>query len=58
MDHFQLNYGAINMVLTPEGEYVFLEVNPYGDFFWLEEYTKLPITQAIGNVLLGKGKRR
>jgi MvdD family ATP-grasp ribosomal peptide maturase len=58
MDHFMLNYGAVDLILTPEGRYVFLEVNPVGEFFWLEGCPGLPISEAIADVLLGKAFRR
>lgn len=32
MHKLDINSGSIDMVLTPEGEYVFLEVNPVGQF--------------------------
>jgi hypothetical protein len=32
-----LTMGAIDMILTPGGEYVFLEINEQGQFLWLEE---------------------
>ncbi|MUG99608.1 MvdD family ATP-grasp ribosomal peptide maturase [Scytonema sp. UIC 10036] len=52
MAYFGLNYGAIDIILTPDGRHVFLEVNPVGEFFWLECYSNLPISQAIAEVLL------
>lgn len=58
MDYFGLNYGAIDIILTPEGEHVFLEVNPVGEFFWLEKSPGLAISQAIAELLLGKNFRR
>jgi MvdD family ATP-grasp ribosomal peptide maturase len=58
MDHFMLNYGAVDFILTPEGRYVFLEINPVGEFFWLEGCPGLPISEAITDVLLGKAFRR
>ncbi len=30
-------YGAFDLIVTPENEYVFLEVNEMGAFLWLEE---------------------
>src|SRR6185503_17228853 len=47
MDYFSLNYGAIDFILTPDGRYVFLEINPVGEFFWLENCPGLPISRAI-----------
>jgi MvdD family ATP-grasp ribosomal peptide maturase len=58
MDYFGLNYGAADLVVTPEGRHVFLEVNPAGEFFWLERQPGLPISEAIADVLLGHSKRR
>jgi MvdD family ATP-grasp ribosomal peptide maturase len=58
MDHFGLNYGAIDLILTPDGRYVFLEVNPVGEFFWLERVPGLPISAAIADVLLDQVPRR
>jgi glutathione synthase/RimK-type ligase-like ATP-grasp enzyme len=31
-----LKFGAIDLILTPAGEYVFLEVNPNGQWAWLD----------------------
>ena len=58
MDAFRLNYGAIDMILTPGGEYVFLEINPVGEFAWLERYPGFPVAHAIARVLLGETTRR
>jgi MvdD family ATP-grasp ribosomal peptide maturase len=52
MAYFGLNYGAIDIIVTPEGRHVFLEVNPVGEFFWLEHCPGLPISQAIAEILL------
>jgi MvdD family ATP-grasp ribosomal peptide maturase len=58
MDYFSLNYGAIDIILTPDGRHVFLELNPSGEFFWLERTPGLPISQAIADLLLGHSARR
>ena len=47
MDRLGLVYGAIDMRLTPDGRYVFLEVNPSGLWLFTEEPTGLPITDAV-----------
>ncbi|MCF4967878.1 MvdD family ATP-grasp ribosomal peptide maturase [Nostoc sp. CMAA1605] len=53
MANFGLNYGAIDMIVTPDGQYVFLEINPVGEFFWLEIFSPhFPISQAIAEILL------
>lgn len=58
MDYFSLNYGAIDIILTPEGKHVFLELNPCGEFFWLERTPGLPISEAIASLLLRHTPRR
>jgi glutathione synthase/RimK-type ligase-like ATP-grasp enzyme len=58
MDAFALNYGALDFVVTPDGRHVFLEVNPVGEFFWLEEAPGFPISEALADVLLGRAPRR
>ena len=46
-----LIYAAIDLRLTPEGEHVFLEVNPAGQWLFVEQATGQPISQAIADVL-------
>lgn len=47
-----LVYGAIDMRLTPAGEYIFLEVNPSGQWLFIEQRTSQPITAAMVEYLL------
>ena len=58
MDYFSLNYGALDIILTPDGKHVFIELNPCGEFFWLERTPGLPISGAIAALLLGHSQRR
>lgn len=46
-----LNFGAIDMILTPEDEFVFLELNPTGQWAWLEELTGVRVSDCIVEVL-------
>jgi glutathione synthase/RimK-type ligase-like ATP-grasp enzyme len=48
-----LRYGAIDMRRTPDGEYVFLEVNPAGQWLFVERLTGMPIGQAVADLLAG-----
>ncbi len=50
-----LNYGALDLIFTPEGEYVFLEVNGSGNWMWLEDRLDFPISERIANWLLTHG---
>jgi hypothetical protein len=52
MAELGLVYGAIDLRLTPAGEYVFLEVNPAGQWLFVEERTGLPITAAVADELM------
>lgn len=47
-----LVYGAIDLIRTPEGEHVFLEVNPGGEWGMLERDLDYPISEAIAVALL------
>jgi glutathione synthase/RimK-type ligase-like ATP-grasp enzyme len=58
MDVLGLNYGAADFIVTPEGRHVFLEVNPAGEFFWLERENGFPISEALADVLVGRVPRR
>lgn len=53
MAYFGLNYGAIDIIVTPSGQHIFLEVNPVGEFFWMEIFSPhFPISSAIAEILL------
>lgn len=47
----RLRYGAIDLILTPEDEYVFLEINPVGQWGWIEQLTGMPICAALCDLL-------
>lgn len=49
-----LNFGAIDMILNKEGEYIFLEINPNGQWAWIENRLQYPISEAITNILIEK----
>lgn len=51
-----LVFATVDIVMTPEGEYVFLGINPSGKWLWLESVTGLPMTQAMADLLSGPGK--
>jgi glutathione synthase/RimK-type ligase-like ATP-grasp enzyme len=47
-----LAYGAIDLIVTPEQEYVFLEVNPTGQFLWIDVEAGLPVLDALAEMLI------
>jgi glutathione synthase/RimK-type ligase-like ATP-grasp enzyme len=59
-----LRYAAIDCIERPDGEIVFLEANPSGNWLWLEERVGLPIAAAIASALssgrsdAGRGEAR
>ncbi len=51
-----LQFGAIDLLATPDGDYVFLEINPNGQWLWLEMATELPLTEALCDLLMLQGR--
>lgn len=48
---YDLEFGCFDFIVTPDGEYVFLECNGNGQWLWIEELTGLPISRAIATLL-------
>lgn len=46
-----LQYGAIDMIVTPSGDFVFLEINPGGQWLWIEQLTEMSISKALAELL-------
>ncbi|MCK4660002.1 MAG: alpha-L-glutamate ligase [Phycisphaerae bacterium] len=51
MDRLGLVYGAIDMIKRPDGQFVFLEINPSGQWLFIEERTGQPITETFACLL-------
>jgi glutathione synthase/RimK-type ligase-like ATP-grasp enzyme len=51
MRRLGLLYGAIDMRLTEDGRYIFLEINPAGQFLFVEQATGQPISAALAACL-------
>lgn len=51
MERIGLRFGCIDMIVTPEGEYVFLEINPNGQWYFVQLETGLEIATAIASLL-------
>jgi glutathione synthase/RimK-type ligase-like ATP-grasp enzyme len=50
---YRLNYGSIDLIVTPAGEHVFLENNPVGQFLFVEELVpELDMTGAVAACLV------
>lgn len=48
---FGLQYSSMDLILSSEGEYIWLEANPNGQFLWLAAPTGLPMAEAMANLL-------
>ncbi|HVB22306.1 MAG TPA: hypothetical protein VNG51_10205 [Ktedonobacteraceae bacterium] len=53
-----LKFGAFDFIEKPDGEIVFLECNPNGQYGWLEEELGLPISEAIASELIKIAQQR
>lgn len=46
-----LRFGAFDLIVTPEGDHVFLELNPNGQWYWVELATQAPMAEAMADLL-------
>jgi glutathione synthase/RimK-type ligase-like ATP-grasp enzyme len=50
---YGLEYGALDLIVTPEGEYVFLENNPVGQFLYVQQLVPaLPLLESVADKLI------
>ena len=52
MEDFNLYFGAFDFVVNKQNEWIFLEVNPNGQWMWLEKALDIPISQHIFRYLV------
>jgi glutathione synthase/RimK-type ligase-like ATP-grasp enzyme len=53
-----LSYGAVDIVVAPNGRHVFLEINPAGEWFWLDDvFGPRALSTAIAETLLERATR-
>ncbi len=57
MSHININSGSIDMILTPELDYVFLEVNPIGQFAQISKFCNFHIHKYIAEHLFNEIKQ-
>lgn len=49
-----LEFGAIDLILKPSGDYVFIEINPNGQWAWVQQVLpEIPIRESLVNLLVG-----
>ena len=51
MRALELRFGCIDMIVTPTGDHVFLEVNPNGQWYFVQLKTGEAIAEAIAELL-------
>lgn len=52
--HLKLRFGAIDFVLDKNEEFIFLEINPNGQWAWIEKLTGYQISHEITNLLVNE----
>lgn len=50
-EHYGLLFGAIDLARREDGGYTFFEVNPNGQWAWVEQRTGLPLRARLANLL-------
>jgi hypothetical protein len=51
LEKMKLNFGCFDFIVTPEGDYVFLECNPNGQWLWIEILTGYDISMIVARNL-------
>jgi glutathione synthase/RimK-type ligase-like ATP-grasp enzyme len=51
MRSFEIRFASIDLIVTPDGEFVFLDLNPNGQWLWLEEELGLPLVAGMADLL-------
>jgi glutathione synthase/RimK-type ligase-like ATP-grasp enzyme len=52
MKNLDLLFGAIDMIRHPNGDYIFLEINPQGEWGMLQKHLDYPIGETIAEKLI------
>ncbi len=52
--YYNLNYSAIDLIQDKEGKIYFLEINPNGQYLWIENALNLPISKSIADFIINK----
>lgn len=52
LKYYGLRYGAFDFIECPDGTFVFMELNPNGQYYWLEHELGLPISDAVTSALI------
>lgn len=58
LDALQLRYATVDLRIDENGDYVFLELNPQGQFLYMEIKTGMPVSEAVADLLCGAASTR
>lgn len=51
LSYFKLSFASIDLILTPDNRYVFLDLNPNGQWLWTEKLADINISESIAHFL-------
>jgi hypothetical protein len=51
MNSFGINFASLDMIVTAEGDFVFVELNPNGQWLWIEFELGLPLLKSFVDLL-------
>jgi len=51
-DYLNIKFAAYDLIVKPNNQYVFLELNANGQWGWIEQLTNLPISDNIAKILI------
>ena len=53
MNTLELTFGGVDLAFS-DGQYYFIEVNPTGEWGWLNQYCAIPLEKVIVDELVGE----
>jgi glutathione synthase/RimK-type ligase-like ATP-grasp enzyme len=57
VESYQLSFSALDFIVTPDNEYIFIENNPNGQFIWVENLVpELKMTEHLAKCLISGNK--
>jgi MvdD-like protein with pre-ATP grasp domain len=58
LDHYGLGYGSFDLAKTPDRRWLLFELNPAGEFHFIEHRLGLPIAATIADLLVSRAASR
>ena len=52
LNHYGLDFGAFDFIVSKDGQYIFLELNPNGQWLWLEQLSGFKISEVLAEYLV------